>query len=190
MKVDGGWDFYTSNRPTARKENCDEHAQLAPSAIHMKLFDDKIPTYDEFRYNGNKGGDRWRLKVRGYWLSKCPQLLPVLTFVERSEVPIARALLEHFVSPDSGAMCDISMKELTTLSALVYGFLNTATYGDADDIMLRVAELEGFEAWRVLCRHIDSGRTIRLDALRRRMRRPAPIRSLADVPQEFSSSRI
>ena len=49
--------------------------------------------------------------------------------------------------------------------------------------MISVPELEGFEAWRVLCRHIDSGRAIRLDALRRRMRRPAPIRTLADVPQ-------
>ena len=151
--------------------------------MSTKLFDDKIPTYEEYRYNGVKGGDKWRLKVRGYWLSKCPQLLPVLNFVERAEDRITRELLEHLVGPTSGVMSDVSIQELTTLSALVYGFLNTATHGDADDLMISVPELEGFEAWRVLCRHIDSGRTIRLDALRRRMRRPAPIRALTEVPQ-------
>ena len=103
LKPDGGWDLYTGNRPPAarpsalwsessrlREEGYDHddgapRAPHVPNAIHMKLFDDKIPTYDEFRYNGSKGGDRWRLKVRGYWLSKCPQLLPVLTAVELSD---------------------------------------------------------------------------------------------------------
>ena len=180
------WDFYTAMRPQGARqpETQDEHGRPVPTGISLRMFDDKIATYDEYRYNGTKGGDKWRLKVRGYWLSKCPQLLPLLNAVERSEVPITKGVLESITSAAGGsAMSDSSDRELATLSALLYGFLNTATYGDADDIMVSIPELHGFEAWRALCRHIDSGRTLRQDALRRKMRRPVPIKSLADVPQ-------
>jgi len=146
------------------------------------LFNDTIPTKDEYRYNGSKGGDKWKAKVRHYWLSKCPQLLPLLNAVERSETPVTDEFMEGLIS-SGDAMCEMSMKELKTLDALIFGFLSTATFGDADDVMESVAELKGFEAWWAICRHIDSGRSIRLDALRRRMRKPAQIRSLSDVPQ-------
>ncbi len=117
-------------------------------------------------------------------MSKCPQLLPLLNEVERSEVPIAKSVLEGITSAAGGtAMSDSSTRDLATLSALLYGSLNTATFGDADDIMVSIPEVHGFEAWRALCRHIDSGRTLRQDALRRKMRRPTPIKTLADVPQ-------
>ena len=137
LKPDGGWDLYTGTRPSApardsnglreegydyedaREEGYAPRAPHASNSIHMKLFDDKIPTYEEFRYNGSKGGDRWRLKVRGYWLSKCPQLLPVLTAVELSDERITKDLLARMLSPDSDAMCDMPMSDLSILNTLV-----------------------------------------------------------------------
>ena len=186
----GGWDFYIAGAPHRSGHAPADQGpgdattrNVWQSVIGPKLFDDKVPTFEEFRYNGQKGGDKWRLKVRGYWLSKCLQLLSILTFVEHSEGRVTRQSLQPFIQGVAGTcMTDMSEKDLITSNAVIYGFLNTATYGDADDIMMSVPELEGFEAWRMLCRHIDSGRAIRLDALRRKMRRPAMIRNVAEVP--------
>ena len=90
----------------------------------MRLFDDKVPTYEEYRYNGIKGGDKWRLKVRGYWLSKCPQLMPILNAIELSDTKVTKEMIMRAAgTSDDDSMNDvISSKELTMLSALIYGF--------------------------------------------------------------------
>ena len=50
-----------------------------------RLFDDKIAANDEFKYNGGDGGDKWRIKIRGYWVSKCPTLMTILDWAERHD---------------------------------------------------------------------------------------------------------
>ena len=45
-----------------------------------RLFDDKIAVSESYRYDGEKAGEAWRRRVRGYWISRCPDLLPILDF--------------------------------------------------------------------------------------------------------------
>ena len=33
-----------------------------------------------FSYDGEKHGEVWKRKIRGYWISKCPEILPVLNY--------------------------------------------------------------------------------------------------------------
>ncbi len=35
---------------------------------------------DGYGYDGEKAGDAWRKKVRGYWISTCPETKPILDF--------------------------------------------------------------------------------------------------------------
>ena len=36
-----------------------------------KLFDDKVAISAGFGYDGEKHGETWKRKIRGYWISKC-----------------------------------------------------------------------------------------------------------------------
>ena len=47
-----------------------------------RLFDDKIAISAGFTYDGDKHGENWKRKVRGYWIAKCPDVLPILNFAE------------------------------------------------------------------------------------------------------------
>ena len=47
-----------------------------------RLFDDKIAISAGFTYDGDKNGEGWTLKVRGYWIAKCPDILPILNYAE------------------------------------------------------------------------------------------------------------
>ena len=152
-------------------------ARLGP---FPRIFDDKVPTFAEFRYDGVNGGDAWRRKVRGYWVSKVPSLQVVLNIVEKAEGEVTHDSIIRSL-PDR--MHDFNMSnDIITVSALCWGFLNTAVHSAAVDVMKAASELNGMEAWRLLCRHIDHGRPLRLDVLRRQLRAPSTIKSLADVP--------
>ena len=39
--------------------------EILPFENIEKLFDDKIAVSEEYKYNGNDNGDRWRTKIRG-----------------------------------------------------------------------------------------------------------------------------
>ncbi len=51
---------------------------------------------NEYSFSGSTGGEQWRVKVRGYWISKIPALLPVLDWAEKQgEKEITDVDLEH-----------------------------------------------------------------------------------------------
>ena len=47
-----------------------------------KLLDDKVALSPAYTYDGGSGGEHWRRKIRGYWVAKCPALLPLLDWAE------------------------------------------------------------------------------------------------------------
>ena len=54
-----------------------------------RIFDEKVAALNDYQYNGREGGDAWRLKVRNYFIGRCPDILPLLRYVETlGEVPI------------------------------------------------------------------------------------------------------
>ncbi len=49
------------------------------------LFDDKLSSQDEYRFNGSKGGWNWKGKMERYFISKAPVLRELLEWVEKDE---------------------------------------------------------------------------------------------------------
>ena len=47
-----------------------------------RLFDDKVAMSSDYCFDGVKSGDSWREKTRGYFISKCPEMRPILEYAE------------------------------------------------------------------------------------------------------------
>ena len=64
-----------------------------------RIFDDKVALSTSYAYDGSSHGEQWRRKVRGYWVSKCPALLPILNWAEEvDEQEITVETLKHEAS--------------------------------------------------------------------------------------------
>ncbi len=50
-----------------------------------KIFDDKVAISGDYAFSGEKGGEQWRVRVRGYWISKCPALLKLIDWAEKRD---------------------------------------------------------------------------------------------------------
>ena len=67
-----------------------------------KLFDDKVALADKYQFGGGDGGERWRVKIRGYWIFKFPALQGILNWAEDMDDKritmgvIAEMSREHF----------------------------------------------------------------------------------------------
>ena len=60
-----------------------------------KVFDDKVAMSSDHVYDGNTNGEKWRIKVEGYWISKLPALLEVLDWtIGQESTPITKVSLE------------------------------------------------------------------------------------------------
>ena len=65
--------------------------------------------------------EKWRKAVRGYWISKCPGLLPILDWVEGfEEVEITDVAINTKIQ-NYDWMTELNVYRL---SELIWGFLN------------------------------------------------------------------
>ena len=143
-----------------------------------RLFEDKMASQDGFQFDGQKGGDRWKGKVERYFISKAPALKAILTWAEKSDMAIiTEALLEKAV----GQAMTLLQRE--TVNGAIWGFLSNCVSAEAETMFKRAETLNGIDAWRRLVRHIDHGRSIRLEAPRTEVRslHLKPIKSLEAV---------
>ena len=49
------------------------------------MFDDKLTTQEEFRFNGVKNGPQWKGRLGRYFISKAPILKPLLEWAEKQD---------------------------------------------------------------------------------------------------------
>ena len=49
------------------------------------LFDEKVASSSGYQYDGTKGGVAWKMKVRGYFISKVPALVGILKWAEKHD---------------------------------------------------------------------------------------------------------
>ena len=144
-----------------------EHVNLG------RLFDDKVALSDAYSFDGVKGGDPWRKKVRGYFISKCPELKPILDFSENmgSEV---------FSNDDLVAEAEtyrwVTETNVKRLSELIWGFLSTCLKDKAKEEFEASDELDGFDAWRRVTQHIWQGAKVRQGLLRKAVKSPPAIK--------------
>ena len=117
---------------------------------------------EEFKFNGVKDGMKWKDKVERYFISCAPVLLDVLVWAERQD----NELITHdrFQYALSRTM---TAGQILNLNAALWGFLSCVVSGSADTMFKRATRLNGIDAWRRLVRHIDHGRELRLNDLRR-----------------------
>ena len=90
---------------------------------------------NDYSFSGSTGGEQWRVKVRGYWISKIPALLPVLDWAEKQgEKEITDADLEYKrVEAVATGEWRHSIDEhvLERMNEVTWGFLNMALKAEA-----------------------------------------------------------
>ncbi len=143
-----------------------------------KLFDDKLALSSGFVYDGERHGEVWKRKVRGYWIAKCPDILPILNFAE--DLDTAELTFEGLQREASSYKW---MTELNTrrLGEIIWGFLNTCLADKARTCFEGADILNGFGAWRRIVQHIHQGANVRLGTLRRAVKNPPRIGKLEDI---------
>ena len=116
------------------------------TAINLeKLFDDKIANSSDYAFVGGDQGEAWRVRVRGYWISKCPALLHVLNWVEKQEQELtmhAFVAHAHVLIASGDWRGDL---DYVRLSEILWGFLNMCLKGKVHDNLRGAPMLNGYE---------------------------------------------
>ena len=73
-----------------------------PDLTHVnysRVFDDKVALSEDYRNDGANGGAKWKKRVRGYWLSKLPDLQPLLDWAEgMDDQPVTEEVIHNLAS--------------------------------------------------------------------------------------------
>ena len=143
-----------------------------------RLFDDKVALSAGFGYDGEKHGETWKRKIRGYWISKCPDILPILNHVE--DMDTEEITVEDLQTEANSYrwMTEINIKRI---SEILWGFLNTCLSGKARTCFEGADMCNGFDAWRRVVQQIHQGANVRLGTLRRLVKSPPQIAKLEDI---------
>ena len=150
-----------------------------------KLFDDKVSLASDYSYGGGNGGESWRVKVKGCWISKFPALMDVLDWAEkRDNLEITKAIA-HAERTDAvmnrrwKPILDENVSE--RINELIWGFLNNCLKGEAHRAFELAPWLNGPEGWRSVVAGIHRGRENRQGQLRKLIKNPPAITRLEDV---------
>ena len=122
-----------------------------------RLFDDKVAMSVAYQYDSEKNGEAWKRRVKAYWISKCPDALPLLDFAEGKD--------DHHVTVDDMRteageckwMIDVNVQRL---GEILWGFMNTCLSGKAHEIWEGADPLNGFGAWRRVLQHFHQGANV------------------------------
>ena len=144
------------------------------------IFDIKMASQEEYRYNGVKDGIKWKERIEGYFISCAPVLMKILEWVERQD---NSTITVDWIQTAVGTV--MVKEQIRSTDAQIWGFLRAVVSGSAETMFRRADRLHGFDAWRRLVRDVDQGREIRLSDLRHNMKQVQSrnIRSLAEVEQ-------
>ena len=143
-----------------------------------KLFDDKVALADKYQFGGGDGGERWRVKIRGYWISKFPALQGILNWAEGMD---EKRITTEMISAKHRDHFWMTEASVPRLSELLWGFLNTCLTGGAHTCFEGADVLNGLDAWRLVVNDIQKGRLVRTAQLRKLIRNPQQIAKLEDV---------
>ncbi len=144
------------------------------------LFDDKLMTHDEYRFNGTKGGVQWKSKLERYFIAKAPILKEIFEWAEEEDMEVIT--VERFKQAAGHRLND---EQIATVNAAIRGFLSGVLSGLAETLFKRAEMLNGLDAWRRMVRHIDHGRPIQLESLRREVKtlHLKPIKDLEHIEE-------
>ena len=142
------------------------------------IFDVKMTLQDELKFNGIKDGVKWKNRIEGYFISCAPVLMNILSWAETMDNEIIDVELFK-----KAVGTKLVHEQVLNVNAALWGFLRGVVSGTAETMFKRADRLNGLDAWRRLVRHIDHGRELRLDQLRREMKasQMKPLKSMQDI---------
>ena len=143
-----------------------------------RLFDDKVAISPAYQHDGEKHGEAWKRKIRAYWISKCPDSLPLLDYAESQD---DNAFSIEDIVNEAGTCRWMIDANVRRLGEVLWGFMNTCLMGKAHEIWEGADPLNGFDAWRRVVQHIHQGANVRLGNLRRLVKNPPKINKLEDI---------
>ena len=112
---------------------------------------------DEYRYSGIKGVTAWKTRLERYIVARSPALRELLEWAESLDnVPISEAMV---VEAASGRLTE---EQALSVNSHIWGFLSGCLTGTADVMFRLAAWFNEIDAWRIMVRQVDHGRTIRL----------------------------
>ena len=97
-----------------------------------------------------------------YFIARAPILRDILEFAELEDME--EITIERFQLAAGHALTE---DQILTINAGIWGFLAGCITGSAESLFERADVLDGLDAWRRVVRHIDHGREIHLETLRR-----------------------
>ena len=146
--------------------------------MDKQLFDDKMTSQNEMRWDGGKNGPAWKSRIQSYMWSKIPALLEILKWAEKHDKAVVTEdafnhVVIHFMD---------ELKQ-QAFNAAIWGFLSACLTGSAETIFKSAEDLNGLDAWRRVVRIIDCGLPLRLEELRGevRMLHTRPMKDLEQV---------
>ena len=83
------------------------------------LFDEKLATSEEYRFNGVKGGFAWKGKTERHFISRCPILRGILEWAEQEEPETISP--ERFMGAVGTAL---RREQVHFINAAIWGFLS------------------------------------------------------------------
>ena len=88
-----------------------------------RIFDHKVAQDHDSQYDGEKSGENWMRKVRGYLVSQCSGIAPLLDFAESlDDEPITFERLQA----ESSSYRWMTELNVAKLGDKLWGWLNTA----------------------------------------------------------------
>ena len=129
------------------------------------VFDEKFTMQEDYRFNGIKNGEQWKTRVERYFISRAPILREILEFAELEDME--EITTERFTQAAGHVLTE---DQIMMVNAGIWGFLAACLTGSAESLFERAEMLNGLDAWRRVVRHIDHGREIHLETLRREMK--------------------
>ena len=105
-----------------------------------RLFDDKVALSESHTFKGGDAsdGERWKKKVRGYFITKCSDLKLILDWAEEQDaIHITRKAV------DDAAQRWMINYGVHDLSHAVWGFLNLCVHGEAREVFDDAEEGDG-----------------------------------------------
>ena len=147
------------------------------------MFDDKVALTERYTFAGGEGAtaEKWAKIIKGYWISKCHILDPVLKWVEEKDDKEITLQMITLAASSGEWMVDLTGIDLSTVSHAIWGFLNNCLKGEARETFDAAAILDGFNAWRLIMHDVRKSRWVRLQQLRKLVRNVPSITKIEDV---------
>ncbi len=169
----------TSAADTGRRPRvANEHFPELELKDLNRIFDNKMAASSQFQYNGGKEGEKWKKKVRGYLVSQCSDIAPILDFAEDlGDEPLTKERLQA----ESGTYRWMTELNVVKLGDELWGWLNTALLDKAPDYFEGAGELIEFDGWGCIVQQIHKGGKTRDGTLRRLIKQMPNIAKLEDI---------